>query len=295
MLNIVHFSRFPRRYLHVSSFRTFPTLFLFLFSFVLHFFLPLLFYFPLSFYFYLPLLRTACLQVSPDRSQFFRYDSITLRCDDHLNSTGWKVKRKTLESGVRPCSSGWGTSSSGSTCIIGNTYPSDSGVYWCESENRERSNGVNITITDRTVILESPALPVSQGAAVTLRCKAETNSSDHRFNFYKDGHSISSNSTGEMNIHSASKSDEGLYKCSITGGGESVGSWLAVEASHPPSSSAPPASPVSVSRLMYHLVVGTPYLLSTILLGLIYRDRARAAQTVAERRGSNDVIMEIVV
>ncbi len=82
---------------------------------------------------------------------------------------------------------------------------------------------------DRTVILESPALPVSQGATVTLRCKAEMKSSDHRFNFYKDGRSIGSSSTGEMTIHSASKSDEGLYKCSISGGVESVGSWLAVE------------------------------------------------------------------
>lgn len=82
---------------------------------------------------------------------------------------------------------------------------------------------------DRTVILESPVLPVSEGAAVILRCKAETNSPDHMFNYYKDGRSISSNSTGEMIIHSVLKSDEGLYKCSITGGGESIGSWLAVD------------------------------------------------------------------
>ncbi|XP_070785868.1 Fc receptor-like protein 5 [Enoplosus armatus] len=216
----------------------------------------------------------ACLRVSPDRSQFFRYDSISLSCEDPLNSTGWKVKRKTSEGGVRPCSSGWGSSSSGSTCIIGNTYPSDSGLYWCESVDGERSNAVNITITDRTVVLESPALPVSEGAAVTLRCKPETHSSDHMFNFYKYGRCIGSSSTGEMTIHSASKSDVGLYKCSIPGGGESVGSWLAVEAALP-SSSSPPAASVSLSRLMCHLVVGTPYLLSTILLGLIYRDRKR--------------------
>lgn len=92
-------------------------------------------------------LRAACLRVRPDRSQFFRYDSISLSCEDQLNSTGWKVKRKTSEGGVRPCSSGWGFISSGSTCIIRNTYPSDTGVYWCESEDGEKSNGVNITIT----------------------------------------------------------------------------------------------------------------------------------------------------
>lgn len=92
-------------------------------------------------------LHAACLQVSPDRSQFFRYNSISLSCEDQLNSTGWKVKRKTSESGVRSCSSGWGSISSGSTCVIGNTYPSDTGVYWCESARGEQSNAVNITIT----------------------------------------------------------------------------------------------------------------------------------------------------
>ena len=82
---------------------------------------------------------------------------------------------------------------------------------------------------DRTVILESPALPVSAGAAVTLRCKAEVNSTDHLFDFYKDGHCLSSGSRGEMTIRSASKSDEGLYKCSVSGGRESRASWLAFD------------------------------------------------------------------
>ncbi|XP_018558892.1 Fc receptor-like protein 5 isoform X1 [Lates calcarifer] len=260
-------------------------------------------------------LMLSCLRVSPNRSQFFRYDTITLTCEDQSNSTSWKVKRETPAGGVRPCSSGWGSTSLGSTCIIGSTYPSDSGVYWCESVDGEQSNGVNITITDRDVILESPALPVSQGAAMTLRCKAEANS-NHVFNFYKDEHLISSSSTGEMTIPSVSKADEGLYKCNISGGGESAASWLAVEgatdmklstsevtafqpgikASPSPSASPPAAScSVSVFRLLCHVLVGTPYLVSTILLGLIYRDRKRAARTVGGRRGSNDVIMEIVV
>ncbi|KAG8005913.1 Butyrophilin subfamily 1 member A1, partial [Nibea albiflora] len=249
--------------------------------------------------------KSACLRVSPDRSQFFWYESITLSCEDPQNSTGWMVKRRTSKSGVRPCANGWGSKSFSSTCIIENTYPTDSGVYWCESKDREMSNSVNITITaekssfgqrfdfykdglcissnstgemtihsasksdegfymcsisgggeslsswlavkGRPVILESPTLPVLEGDSVSLRCKAAVNSINHRFNFFKDGLCISSNSTGEMTIHSASKSDEGFYKCSISGGAESVSSWLAVE----------------------------------------------AAQLVPERRGSNDVIMEI--
>ncbi|XP_031707455.1 low affinity immunoglobulin gamma Fc region receptor II-like [Anarrhichthys ocellatus] len=239
---------------------------------------------------------SACLQVVPDRSQFYRYNSISLSCEDQLNATGWKVKRKTTEGGVRPCTSGWGTTSSGSACVIGNTYPSDTGVYWCESGDGNRSNSINITITDSSVLLESPALPVSEGAAVTLRCKAETESPSHTFDFLKDGRVVRSSATGEMTIHRASKSDEGLYICSIPGFGKSLGSWVNVESSLPPSSSPPPAASrsVSVTRLMLHVLVGTPYLLCTILLALIYRDRNRA-RTVAERRGSNNVIMEIVV
>ncbi|XP_067435480.1 Fc receptor-like protein 5 [Thunnus thynnus] len=239
----------------------------------------------------------AYLQVSPDRSQFFRYNTVSLSCEDQLNSTGWKVKRKTLDGGVRTCSSGWGFTSSGSICIIRNIYPTDTGVYWCESPDGEQSSGVNITTTDRTVILESPAMPVSEGAAVILGCKGES-SPNPKFIFYKDGRPIGKSSTGEMTIQHVSKTDEGLYMCSSSSGVESIGSWLAVEASLPPSSPAPDAAScsVSVSRLVCHLGVGIPYLLSTILLGLMYRDRNRAAaRPEPDRRGSNDIIMEIVV
>lgn len=79
------------------------------------------------------------------------------------------------------------------------------------------------------MLLESPALPVSAGAAVTLRCKAETESPNHTFDFLKDGRVVRSSATGEMTIHRASKADEGLYVCSIPGFGKSLGSWVNVE------------------------------------------------------------------
>lgn len=79
------------------------------------------------------------------------------------------------------------------------------------------------------MILESPALPVSEGATVTLHCTPETKSFNQFFDFYKDGYCIKRNSTGEITIKRVSKSDEGLYKCSISGGEESLGSWLAVD------------------------------------------------------------------
>ncbi|KAK1890083.1 High affinity immunoglobulin gamma Fc receptor I [Dissostichus eleginoides] len=227
-------------------------------------------------------LMLSCLQVSPDQSQFFRGKlreadpGLWLRLGDH--SLRGELHR--------------GDTASGACCTVGTTYPSDSGVYWCESgDGRRSNNSINITITDRPVLLKCPVLPLSEGSDATLHCQAASFSSDHTFDFQRDGFFVASSRTGEMTIRKVSKSDEGLYSCSIPKVGESVGSWLTVQGS----SSAPPAAScqVSVPRLMCHLVVGTPFLLSTILLGLIYRDRNRAARTAAQRRGSKDVVMEI--
>lgn len=93
--------------------------------------------------------RAVCLRMDPNKSQFFRYDNIILTCQDHSNATGWTVRRKTPEGGVRTCSSSWGSlsSSSSSSCTVSNIYPTDSGVYWCESTDGKTSNAVNITIT----------------------------------------------------------------------------------------------------------------------------------------------------
>ncbi len=78
------------------------------------------------------------------------------------------------------------------------------------------------------MILESPVLPVMEGDAVTLRCRNKTSSADLQAVFYKDDLFIGSSSTGNMTIQFVYKSHEGLYKCNISGAGESQGSWLAV-------------------------------------------------------------------
>ena len=78
------------------------------------------------------------------------------------------------------------------------------------------------------MILDSPVLPVMEGNKVTLRCRNKMASSNLTADFYKDGLLVGSSSTGEMIIHSVSKSDEGLYKCLISDGGESPERWLAV-------------------------------------------------------------------
>ncbi|XP_065326277.1 uncharacterized protein LOC134623804 [Pelmatolapia mariae] len=104
----------------------------------------------------------------------------------------------------------------------------DSGEFICETGGGEKSNIINITVTAGSVILESPAVPVMEGEAATLSCRNKTTSSNFTAEFYKDGIPIRNSSTGNMTIGRVSKSDEGLYKCSISGAGESPVSWLNV-------------------------------------------------------------------
>uniref|UniRef100_A0A8C7RNN9 Ig-like domain-containing protein n=1 Tax=Oncorhynchus mykiss TaxID=8022 RepID=A0A8C7RNN9_ONCMY len=165
------------------------------------------------------------LSVSPDRSQFFEFERVSLSCEVQGNSAGWRVVRNTERGNVSECNIDWGKQQ-GSSCIV-SLKPSDSGEYWCESGSGEHSNAVNITVSAGAVILESPALPVTEGDYVTLRCRYQGTPSDLTADFYKDGSLIRTETTGEMTIPAVSKSDEGLYKCN-TSEGESPESWMTV-------------------------------------------------------------------
>uniref|UniRef100_A0A673W8M3 Ig-like domain-containing protein n=1 Tax=Salmo trutta TaxID=8032 RepID=A0A673W8M3_SALTR len=167
----------------------------------------------------------ASLSISPDRSQFFKLESVSLSCEVQGNSAGWRVKRYTVSGEGSDCGRKWGKQQ-GSSCIV-SLISSDSGVYWCESGSGEHSNDVNITVPDGAVILESPALPVTEGDSVTLRCRYQGTPSNLTAVFYKDGSLIRTQTTGEMTIPAVSKSDEGLYKCTNSEG-ESPESWMTV-------------------------------------------------------------------
>ncbi|XP_053089491.1 carcinoembryonic antigen-related cell adhesion molecule 5-like [Pangasianodon hypophthalmus] len=167
------------------------------------------------------------LIINPSRTQHFTNDSLSLSCEDQSNSTGWTVRRYTHSEGVLDCSR-WG-SVTGSTCNISFLSTSHTGVYWCESESGENSNPFNITVHDGDVILESPVHPVTEGHPLTLRCLyRNTNSSNLRADFYKDGSVLQTQTTGEMIIRTVSKSDEGFYHCKHPERGESLKSWLSV-------------------------------------------------------------------
>ncbi|XP_071022343.1 sialoadhesin-like, partial [Oncorhynchus clarkii lewisi] len=207
----------------------------------------------------------ASLSVSPDRSQFFEYESVSLSCEVQGNSAGWRVKRYTVSRERSDCGRKWGKPQ-GSSCIV-SLIPSDSGMYWCESGSGKHSNAVNITVHAGAVILESPALPVTEGDSVTLRCRYQGTLSNHTADLYKDGSLIRAETTGEMTIPAVSESDEGLYKCTNSEG-ESPESWMTV-------TGPVPVLSMSLPRLLCSLLVGSPYLLVTIIL-LVKGCRSRA-------------------
>ncbi|XP_033984177.1 low affinity immunoglobulin gamma Fc region receptor II-like isoform X2 [Trematomus bernacchii] len=184
--------------------------------------------------------NAARLTVTPSRSQVFRDERVSLRCEDA--SDGWTVRRSTSYENRAECED-WGTPA-GSSCNISSSDPVDSGVYWCESPEGSTSNTITITVSGGSVILQSPVLPVMEGDDVTLTCRtkmADPPSAD----FYKDGVSIRTESDGHMTLHHVNRSDEGLYKCRVQNEGESPESWLSVSEKPPTTASPPTTSYVS--------------------------------------------------
>ncbi|CAI5660111.1 unnamed protein product [Oreochromis niloticus] len=212
----------------------------------------------------------ARLTVSPSSSQFFKGDFVSLSCEEDDSSAGWTLRRNTSKQQRTQCGDGWGTSVN-SSCDISYIVERDSGVYWCESREGPISNMVNLTVTGGSVILQSPVLPVMEGDDVTLLCKTKTTPSNLPAAFYKDGSLIRKQPTGHMTIQHVSRSDEGLYKCDISGHGESPSSWITVTGKHtttpPPTTTSPPV--LSVLQLLYVRSVCVVVLL--VLLVLLVR------------------------
>ncbi|XP_032364077.1 low affinity immunoglobulin gamma Fc region receptor II-b isoform X2 [Etheostoma spectabile] len=212
------------------------------------------------------------LTVSPSSSQMFKGQSVSLSCEEDDSSAGWTLRRNTTRDTRTQCED-WG-SPAGSSCIITYMVSSDSGVYWCESREGATSTSISITVPGGPVILQSPVLPVTEGQDLTLHCRTKT-SSNLTASFSKDDSFIRTGPAGHMTIPHVSRSDEGLYRCSISSVGESPPSRVSVsETSDPPTSNPPTSDPVPlVLRLVCHLVVFCPYCISTFIMVSLCRCR----------------------
>ncbi|XP_026225374.1 uncharacterized protein LOC113168519 [Anabas testudineus] len=211
----------------------------------------------------------ATLVISPNRAQFFRYEQITLSCDESEGS----VMRSTVSQTSQPCEGGFGDQTK-TSCILKNVYPSDSGVYWCESK-WVMSNKVNITVTAGNVILESSARPVTEGSEVTLKCSyrkryESESTSEFEAVFFKNDAFVGK-ATGELTRNA----QEGFYKCEHPTEGESPKSWLSVTdppnlekvvKTPPPPSAAAAAAPPPMSLTMLMCIILVFILYTAIII-----------------------------
>uniref|UniRef100_A0AAZ1XMI4 Ig-like domain-containing protein n=1 Tax=Oreochromis aureus TaxID=47969 RepID=A0AAZ1XMI4_OREAU len=207
----------------------------------------------------------ATLSIHPSRSVFFYYETVTLSCAVPGNFTGWTVKRNTSTRSSLSCET-WGQLH-GSSCTIKGVYPSDSGVYWCESDSGECSNTINIRVATG-VILQGPAVPLTEGDSVTLNCSykekyAKESTSNFNAVFYRNGAFIGNKSEGRLSLIHVSKENEGIYKCVHPTKGQSPEIWLEVRENNIPVATPDPDPDPTPP-------IALPKLLSTILLFILY-------------------------
>ncbi|CAI5660968.1 unnamed protein product [Oreochromis niloticus] len=233
------------------------------------------------------------LRIVPNRLQFFEYESVTFHCEgvDYCEVVH-KVKGK-----VESCSKTNKRTPTGSSCSIQIVYTYNSGEYWYETEGGTRSNSIKLSVTAGPVILESPAVPVLMEETVTLSCRNKIASSNFTADFYKNGCPIHRGATGSMTIQRVSKSDEGLYKCSISGAGESPESWLNVTDSQNLNYTTNPDKEACHSSS-----AATPWIIATILVSALLvavgfyhfgkgywkRDAGRATGAAVRETGDED-------
>ncbi|XP_010752445.3 uncharacterized protein LOC104937831 isoform X1 [Larimichthys crocea] len=206
---------------------------------------------------------TAKLSITPNRAQFFQYDSIIMKCE------AGEVRRNTATASSEACMAGWGLKGD-SFCEVEDAFKSDTGVYWCETQRGERSNPINITVTEGAVILVSPAHPVTDEDEVTLFCSYKAGgsdmTSDFSAKFFKDGVFIGTEPAGKKIIKKVSRSDEGYYECEHTTKKRSPKSWLAVRGRTTSNSTSIPIEPSPPTPP----VITVPKLVCTILLFILY-------------------------
>ncbi|XP_030579228.1 uncharacterized protein LOC115775849 [Archocentrus centrarchus] len=246
------------------------------------------------------------LSVSPNLQQFFSgSSSVSLSCvDDGETADGWTVRStRGNQTGECGAAEDFGRLD-GSSCVLDfkTTFTAN---CWCETSSGQKSNDVSVSVSDKGVILEIPALPVIRGSDVTLSCR-QINGDTVAAYFFMSGRLLGSGYKEHI-ISNVQQVNEGLYWCATDLTGPSPQSFLRVRG--PPTTSVrsfirprhmetipststlppppcptdsssppppPPSSCVSSFRIVFHLLVFCPYFITTGLLLSICLDRTSA-------------------
>ncbi|KAM9424074.1 uncharacterized protein KZ484_002748 [Pholidichthys leucotaenia] len=234
------------------------------------------------------------LTVSPSSSQIFRRESVSLSCEDEDRPDGWTVRRNTTKGEVSQCGGGWGRSD-GSSCTINTAYPVDSGSYWCESSDGSSiSSMINLTVSGGSVILQSPVLPVMEGDDVTLTCRTKTATSNLPADFYKDGSFIRTEPAGHMTIHHVSRSDEGQYKCNMSGHGESPSSWISVTGTTSTTPGSTTSTPPSDPPVFLFMLPPVCVVVLLVLLVLLVRQSVHRKHEANQEEAQEDEVTDYI-
>ncbi|XP_032436257.1 uncharacterized protein LOC116730848 isoform X4 [Xiphophorus hellerii] len=181
-----------------------------------------------------PTVSAVSLRVSPDLQQFFGDQTVNLSCEDQLDSDGLVVKKKKTGGPSASCGADFGRLSS-PFCLL-NEYKNFSGSYWCETKTGDRSDLINIIVSDKRLILQIPALPVGTGSDVTLNCTGKNQRAVPAY-FFFNGNLVGSDLRENLVLQNLQPSDEGSYRCSTDEFGSSLPSLLRVRGRPPPSAS----------------------------------------------------------
>ncbi|KAK2863615.1 hypothetical protein Q5P01_003148 [Channa striata] len=183
------------------------------------------------------------LNVRLNLQQFFTKDPpVSLNCvEDGQTVDGWTVKR-TRGGRTEECGAAGSDFQrlNGSSCVLDLTKPFST-VYWCGTSSGQRSVPVTITVTDKDLILEIPALPVVRGSDVTMCYEREGRVKAY---FYINGKAFGDTVKSlDVTISKVQQSDEGPHSCSTDAQGGSTESRLKVRG--PPTTSDPPHTTTS--------------------------------------------------
>ncbi|XP_058871424.1 Fc receptor-like protein 3 [Acipenser ruthenus] len=155
----------------------------------------------------------AVLTLKPAWAQIFTGETVTLSCEVEGGFADWRFKQYRDGREEAGCSKQY-SSRYGDSCTISKARHHHSGVSWCESASgQERSNAVNLTVSNQWVILQTPSQPVFEGDTLTLRCFIRNGYKATRLIFYKDNNQLQFRAGTAQSVDRVSKSDEGSYKC----------------------------------------------------------------------------------